>query len=99
MTTVEFWELLVSSTATLLAAIAILLYIILWYKDKKISNYDVFDSIYLDILKTGLEYPQLRIIEYINTYKELPPEDQIRYETYAFICWNFCETIFDKGDH
>jgi hypothetical protein len=32
MTTIEFWNLIVSSTATILAAIAILLYIIIWYK-------------------------------------------------------------------
>ncbi len=98
MTNIEFWNLLVSSTATILAATAILLYIILWFRDKNISSYDVFDSTYLDILKTGLEYPQFRNSEYIKNYKNLPEDERIRYEIYAFICWNFCETIYDKGD-
>lgn len=60
MTTIEFWNLLVSSTATILAAIAILLYIILWYKDKSNNSYDIFDATYLDILKTGMENPSFR---------------------------------------
>jgi hypothetical protein len=50
MTTIEFWNLIVSSTATILAAIAILLYIIIWYKDKSNNSYEVFDATYLDIL-------------------------------------------------
>jgi hypothetical protein len=50
MTTIEFWNLIVSSTATILAGIAILLYIILWYKDKSNNSYDIFDATYLDIL-------------------------------------------------
>ena len=55
MTTIEFWNLIVSSTATILAGIAILLYIIMWYKDKSSNSYDIFDATYLDILKTGME--------------------------------------------
>ena len=72
MTTIEFWNLLVSSTATIFAAIAILLYIILWYKDKSNNSYDVFDATYLDILKTGMENPSFRnpvlTNDYINSF-------------------------------
>lgn len=32
---------------------------------------------------------------YINSFSE---NEKIKYEIYAFISWNFCETIFDKGD-
>jgi hypothetical protein len=99
MTTIEFWNLLVSSTATILAGIAILLYIILWYKDKSSNSYDIFDATYLDILKTGMENPSFRnpilTNDYINSFSE---NEKIKYEIYAFISWNFCETIFDKGD-
>lgn len=98
MTDIEFWNLIVSSTSTLLAAIAILLYIILWFRDKTSSSYDIFDSTYLEILKIGIEYPDFRNVEYTRRYAELPTAERFRYETYAFICWNFCETIFDKGD-
>lgn len=99
MTTIEFWNLVVSSTATILAAIAILLYIIIWYKDKSSSSYDVFDATYLDILKTGMENPSFRNSDLTNTYlSSFSGDEKIKYEIFAFISWNFCETIFDKGD-
>lgn len=100
MTTIEFWNLVVSSTATILAAIAILLYIIMWYKEKSSNSYDTFDATYLDILKTGMENPSFRnpilTNDYLNSFSE---NEKIKYEIYAFISWNFCETIFDKGDN
>ena len=98
MTGVELANLIVGSCSTLLSATAIFLYIILWYKDKQHSDYDTFDSLYLEILKTGIEYPKLRNPDYIQDYKTMQSEDRIRYESYAFIVWNFCETIFDKSD-
>lgn len=99
MTTIEFWNLVVSSTATILSAIAILLYIILWYKDKSNNSYDIFDATYLDILKTGMENPSFRNPILTNDYKKKFSENEkLKYEIYAFISWNFCETIFDKGD-
>jgi hypothetical protein len=99
MTTIEFWNLIVSSTATILAGIAILLYIIMWYKDKSNNSYDIFDATYLDILKTGMENPSFRNSILTNDYlKSFSENEKIKYEIYAFISWNFCETIFDKGD-
>lgn len=99
MTTIEFWNLIVSSTATILSAIAILLYIILWYKDKSSNSYDTFDATYLEILKTGMENPSFRNPKMTNDYlKSFSEDEKIKYEIYAFITWNFCETIVDKGD-
>jgi hypothetical protein len=100
MTTIEFWNLVVSSTATILAAIAILLYIIIWYKDKSNNSYEIFDATYLDILKTGMENPSFRNPELTNNYLiAFSDDEKIKYEIYAFISWNFCETIFDKKDN
>ncbi len=100
MTKIEFWNLVVNSTATILAGIAILLYIIMWYKDKSSNSYDTFDATYLDILKIGMENPSFRnpilTNDYLNSFSE---NEKIKYEIYAFISWNFCETIFDKGDN
>jgi hypothetical protein len=99
MTTIEFWNLLVSSTSTILAAVAILLYIIIWYKDKSNNSYEVFDTTYLDILKTGMENPSFRNPELTNDYlNSFSGDEKIKYEIYAYISWNFCETIFDKKD-
>jgi len=98
MTTIELYNLIISSLSTLLAAIAILLYIILWRKDKSSISYDVFDSTYLEILRIGIEYPELRNSDYNKKYRDLPEIEKHRYENYAFICWNFCESIYDKGN-
>jgi hypothetical protein len=99
MVNYELVNLIVSSISTILAGIAILLYIIMWNKEKESSNYDIFDTTYLDILKTGMEYPKFRNPNYTKNYKNESDENEIiRYELYAFICWNFCETIIDKGD-
>ena len=99
MTTIEFWNLFVSSTATILAAIAILLYVIFWFRDKTNNSYDVFDATYLDILKIAIDNPSYRNMLLTSDYEQAFSENEkIKYEIFAFISWNFCETIFDKGD-
>ena len=99
MTSIEFWSLFMDSLSTILAAAAIFLYIYFWFKDKSSNNYDVFDNLYLDLLKTGMEHPKFRDITKTKNYKSSFSDDElIQYEVYAFISWNFIETIMDKGD-
>lgn len=99
MTTIEFWNLLVDSVATLLAAIAILLYVIFWFRDKTANSYDVFDATYMDLLKIAMENPSFRNPEMTQQYETaFSGDEKIKYELYAFMCWNFCETVFDKQD-
>lgn len=99
MTTIEFWNLLVDSVATLLAAIAILLYVLFWFKDKTNNSYDVFDATYMDLLKTAMDNPSFRNPLLTNDYENaFSGNEKIKYEIFAFMSWNFCETIFDKGD-
>ena len=99
MNNLELLGFVVDCLSTLLAATAILIYIHFWIKDKRINSYNVFDSLYQDILKTGLEYPQFRNPEKTRDYKNSFSENQlIQYEIYAYMCWNFCETIYDKKD-
>jgi len=99
MTTIEFWNLIVDSVATLLAAAAILIYVIFWFRDKTTNSYDVFDATYMELLKIAMDNPSFRNPEMTQDYETAFSGDQkIRYELYAFMCWNFCETIFDKQD-
>ena len=99
MTSTEFWSLVMDSLSTVLAAAAIFLYIIFWYKDKTSNDYDVFDNLYSDLLKTGMENPKFRNISKTLNYKAVFLEEElIQYEIYAFMTWNFIETILDKGD-
>jgi hypothetical protein len=95
----EFLGFVVDSLSAILAAIAILLYIIFWYKEKTSTNYDIFDSLYLDLLKTGLEFPSFRNKNETIIYQEkFQGNELIQYDIYAYISWNFIETILDKGD-
>jgi hypothetical protein len=95
----EIWGFIVDSLSAILAAVAILLYIIFWYKEKTSTNYDIFDSLYLDLLKTGLEFPSFRNKKETIIYQEkFQGNELIQYDIYAYISWNFIETILDKGD-
>lgn len=99
MTELELWTLIVDGVAAILAAVAILLYITFWFRDKTNNSYTIFDQNYLEILKLGIEHPRFRDKAFTSNYDKQPDhEERIRYETYAYICWNFCETIVDKGD-
>lgn len=88
----------VDSVSTLLAAAAILLYIYFWHKDKTSNSYVAFDSMYLEILKTGIDNPSLRDEVFTQNYTNAENDKRIQYEVYAYICWNFCETLYDQGD-
>lgn len=95
----EFWGFVVDSLSAILAAIAILLYIVFWYKEKTSNNYDVFDSLYVDLLKTGLEFPSFRNKNETIIYLEkFQGNELIQYDIYAYLSWNFIETILDKGN-
>ena len=95
----DILNFIVGSTSTLLSAIAIYLYIVLWKKDKTDGAYDVFDSMYKDLLSVGLDQPQLRDKQKTQHFENsFEGEDRIRYETYAFMVMNFCETIYDRGN-
>lgn len=96
---IDILNFVVGSTSTLLSALAIYLYIVLWRKDKSDGAYDVFDSTYKDILSIAIDSPELRNPELTQNYQEsFTGNELIKYETYAFMTLNFCETLFDKGN-
>lgn len=95
----DILNFIVGSTSTLLSAIAIYLYIVLWKKDKTDGSYDVFDSTYKDLLAVALDHPELRNEHKTTSYQtSFSDDNRIRYETYAFMCLNFCETLYDRGN-
>ena len=70
-----------------------------YYKSRREGSYADLDSLYLELLKLGIEYPQFVNGKNTNNYKEsFKGGDFFRYETYAFISWNICETIYDRQD-
>ena len=72
-------------------------------KERQSQAYSELDSAYNEILKTALENPKLRdsqfagnYLKYKNSSVEAQWKDAMQYEIYAFMCMNFCETIFDN---
>ena len=55
------------------------------------SYYAELDRVYFDLLKIGLEDPDL--LDFPVTHD---PRKAREYDAYAFMVWNFIETIFDR---
>ncbi|HWT01505.1 MAG TPA: hypothetical protein VN256_14750 [Pyrinomonadaceae bacterium] len=72
-------------------AIAALVYSIRTFsKSLTTLHYTELDRMYLDLLKLRLERP------YLNPDAKRDPAQQVEYDTYAFMAWNFLETIQDR---
>jgi len=57
----------------------------------RVSYYAELDRVYFDLLKLGLERPYL--------FEAPAPGDTVRareYDAYAFMVWNFIETVVDR---
>ncbi len=55
------------------------------------SYYAELDRVYFDLLRIGLEHPELL------DFPESPDPSKAReYDAYAFMVWNFVETVFDR---
>jgi hypothetical protein len=55
------------------------------------SYYAELDRVYFELLKIGLEHPDL--LDFPVTHD---PANAREYDAYAFMVWNFIETIFDR---
>jgi hypothetical protein len=55
------------------------------------SYYAELDRVYFDLLQLGLEHPEL------VDFPESPDPTKVReYDAYAFMVWNFVETVYDR---
>ena len=80
--------------------IAIVVSIVSYTRTRGQQAYADLDSLYLEVLRIGVQYPKLRdpkyTIDYKNAFKEA--EELYRYETYAYMVWNIVETIHDRKE-
>jgi hypothetical protein len=66
-------------------------------KTSGFNKYQEVDEMYMSILKIGIEYPSFRDISKTKNYdKNFHGDEKLKYENYAFIVWNFCETLYDR---
>jgi hypothetical protein len=55
------------------------------------SYYAELDRVYFDLLRIGLEHPEL-----LDYPVSRDPSKAREYDAYAFMVWNFVETVFDR---
>lgn len=64
------------------------------------NDYIEIDNQYKDLLAMGIKNPKLRDPQIASHYKELKESDRetyFKYCAYAYMMWNFLETIYDFG--
>jgi hypothetical protein len=59
------------------------------------SFYAQLDSTYLQIQKLIIEHPHLGDPEKLLEDPAAPPQQLVQYDAFAFIVWNFIESIYD----
>ena len=90
---VAFWTavlVLLQFAATVVAIYVLYDSITSFGKSLTESNYSEMDSMYFELLKLAVEKPHLVDASLRDSAQE--PE----YDTYAFMVWNFVETIYDR---
>ena len=83
-----------------LSLIAFAFSIFTYRRSRRERFYADIDSMYLGILKIGIDHPEFvnpkNTTDYMKRFKD--ENELLRYETYAYIVWNLCETIYDRRD-
>lgn len=84
----------------MISGIALLFSLYTFHESKSCKTYADLDNLYLELLKLGMNNPKFRDPKYTTHYKsEFKNGDELsKYEIYAFIAWNICETIYDRKD-
>ncbi|MDD2652939.1 MAG: hypothetical protein PHX44_07800 [Sulfurimonas sp.] len=77
--------------ATIMAVFALLYSMRTYNKTMQIVHYGEIDKMYFEILKEALSKPHLARQNIIRT-----EEQNVEYDIYAFIIWNFLESIYDR---
>lgn len=77
--------------ATMMAVFALIYSMRTYNKTMQVVHYGEIDKMYFDILKEALAKPHL-VMQNIERSKE----QDVEYELYAFIVWNFLESIYDR---
>ena len=97
MTDADLWNR-VGAIATALGSLGIVL--TLFYSAYSFKAalregyYAELDRLYFELLKLGLERPYLR-----SSAPPTEPTKASEYEAYAFMMWNFLETVVDRCDN
>ena len=81
--------------ATIMSGIAIVVSLLVYHWNRNTSSYSDLDALYMGVLKIGIENPDFRN-EAKTTKGVFEGDDLVKYETYAYMVWNVCETVYDR---
>jgi hypothetical protein len=91
------------SLAFTLSLLAFLISITQYILNRRRATYTNLDTYYNGLLKEALSNPTLRNKGCASNYdmddKSFQPDFKAKYEIYAFMCINFCETMYDCHDN
>lgn len=82
---------IMSILATMMAIFALIYSMRTYRKTMQIVHYGEIDKMYFEILKEALAKPHL-----VRQGIERDAEQAVEYDIYAFIVWNFLESIYDR---
>ncbi|WP_263833421.1 hypothetical protein [Sulfurospirillum oryzae] len=82
---------IMSILATMMAIFALIYSMRTYRKTMQIVHYGEIDKMYFEILKEALNKPHL-----VRQGIERSVEQETEYDIYAFIVWNFLESIYDR---
>lgn len=77
--------------ATIMAVFALIYSMRTYNKTMQVVHYGEIDKMYFEILKEALAKPHL-----VRKNIVRDEEQEVEYELYAFIVWNFLESIYDR---
>lgn len=95
---IEIFEI-ENAFAVAFAGVAVIISFYVFFRSKREKSYADIDCLYLELLKLGMQYPKFLDPKNTSNYKQVfKGDDLLRYDTYAYISWNICETIYDRKD-
>ncbi len=91
VSSINIIQALAALISSLLAGTALLYSMFAYTRNLKVSHYNELDRIYQSLLTLAFHSTYLTQPETITT-----KEQQEKYDIYAFMVWNFLESIYDK---
>ncbi len=82
------------SVASILGALALIYSMFAYRESLMLSHYSELDGMYSNLLQIALDKPYL-----VTPSSKLNSEQSAEYDIYAFLVWNFLETISDRCAH
>lgn len=93
----EITPIVVSTAALIVSLVGAAFSIYSYFRNTAIEAYTNLDALYLEVLKLAIANPSFADASLTRHYRsKFTGEQKQKYELYAFIAWNVCETIFDR---